>query len=159
MFLHYHSLNVFSRSVARFRFSVSDSASRSKEAHDMTYLFLKSYLLLIAVGIGLRTGGLKRCYEIARNSKMNQVADGLRVPYERICRAIDLACVFYPTTVLCLQRSIAGVAVLRAYGWPAEFVTGCSIGTFEDHAWIEINGTVVNDKAYIHEMYQVLDRC
>jgi|ERR1700722_5472258 hypothetical protein len=125
----------------------------------MTYLFLRSYFMLIVVDVALRSAGLKSAYTIVRKSKIKLIAGDRRVPYERICRAMDLACVFYSKTVLCLQRSVACVAVLRAYGWPAELVTGCSIGTFENHAWAELNGAIVNDKPYMHEMYQVLDRC
>ena len=125
----------------------------------MTYLVLRSYFLLITVDFALRRGGLKRAYEVVRNSKVNQTVASQRVPHQRICHAVDLACVFYPKTVFCLQRSVAAVITLRRYGWPAEFVTGCSIGTFENHAWVELDGAVVNDKPYIHEMYQVLDRC
>jgi hypothetical protein len=83
----------------------------------------------------------------------------MRISHKRLCHAMDLASVFYPKTVLCLQRSAAAVFLLRRYGWPAEFVTGCAIGTFENHAWVELAGQVVNDKPYMHEMYQVLDRC
>jgi hypothetical protein len=72
---------------------------------------------------------------------------------------MDLACVFYPKTVHCLQRSVATVYLLRGHGWPAEFVNGCDIGTYENHAWVELFGQVVSDKPYMQEMYQVLDRC
>jgi hypothetical protein len=125
----------------------------------MTYLIFRSYLVLIGVDVALRTAGLKSAYQIVRKSKIKQIVAERRVPHVHICRAMDIACVFYPKTALCLQRSVAGVAVLRACGWPAEFVTGCSIGTFENHAWVELNGEVVNDKPYMHEMYQILDRC
>ncbi|WP_263357707.1 lasso peptide biosynthesis B2 protein [Acidicapsa ligni] len=124
----------------------------------MMYLILRSYLMLIAVDVALRRAGLKNAYKIVSESTTRQIAGDRRVPYEHICKSVDLACVFYPKTVFCLQRSVAGVAVLRASGWPAEFVTGCSISTFENHAWAELNGAVVNDKPYMHEMYQVLDR-
>src|ERR1700721_401540 len=125
----------------------------------MTYLILRSYLMLIVIGAGLRTAGLSKAYAIVRKRKAKLIAEDRREPCQRIRRAMDLACVFYPKTVLCLQRAVATVVVLRASGWPAEVVTGCSIGTFENHAWVEVNGSVVNDKPYIHEMYQVLDRC
>lgn len=122
----------------------------------MAYLILRSYFMLVAVDLALRSSGLKSAYRIVRKSK--PIAENQRVSYEPICKAMDLACVFYPNTVPCLQRSVAGVALLREYGWPAEFVTGCSISTFENHAWAELDGLVVSDKPYMHEMYQVLDR-
>jgi hypothetical protein len=30
---------------------------------------------------------------------------------------------------------------------------------FQSHAWVEINRQVVNDKPYITEIFEVLERC
>lgn len=125
----------------------------------MNYLVCQSYALLVYVDLTLRSKGLERLYDSLRNRLTNNVPATGRVPYGRLCRAVDLACVFYPKTVFCLQRSAAGVLLLRRYGWPAEFVTGSDFGTFESHAWLELDGQVINDKTYLHEMYEVLDRC
>jgi len=125
----------------------------------MLYLVLKSYMLLVTVQVTLRQDGFKHLHDAIRQCKSRDVVEARRIPYERLCHAVDLACVFYPKTVLCLQRSAAAVFLLRSSGWPAEFVTGCAIGTFESHSWVELVGKIVNDKSYIHEMYQVLDRC
>jgi hypothetical protein len=125
----------------------------------VTYLLIKSYLLLIGVDIALRADGFKKVYDAVRGRGTRQVAEERRIPFERLCHAMDLACVFYPKTVFCLQRSFAAVFLLRRYGWPAQFVTGCGIATFENHAWVELAGDVLNDKPYVNEMYQVLDRC
>jgi Transglutaminase-like superfamily len=123
------------------------------------YLVIKSYLLLVSVNTTLKRHGFKRVYDSLCERRTRGTVEKQRVPYERLCRAMDLACVFYPKTVLCLQRSAAAVFLLRRHGWPAEFVTGCAIATFENHAWVELAGQIVNDKPYMHEMYQVLDRC
>jgi transglutaminase superfamily protein len=76
-----------------------------------------------------------------------------------ICHAADLACVFYFKPVLCLQRSAATIILLRRHGWQAEMVIGAQLLPFQSHAWVEIRGTVVNDKPYINQIFQVLDRC
>jgi hypothetical protein len=76
---------------------------------------------------------------------------------EELCHAMDLACVLYFKKVLCLQRSSATVILLRRHGWQAEMVTGVQILPFESHAWVEIAGAIVNDKPYMHEIYQVLE--
>lgn len=124
----------------------------------MAYLILKSYLSLITVEIEQKTFGFKRVYKSVRGRRTASIAEDKRTSYEQIARAMDLACVFYPKTVLCLQRSVAAVRCLRRSGWPAELVIGCAISTFEDHAWVELGAVVINDKPYMHEMYQVLDR-
>ena len=76
-----------------------------------------------------------------------------------ICHAVDLACVFYFKPVLCLQRSAATIVLLRRRGWHAEMVIGAQLLPFQSHAWVEIQGNVVNDKPYINQIFQVLDRC
>lgn len=77
---------------------------------------------------------------------------------ERICSAVDLACVWYPKRCLCLQRSAATTCLLRRYGVRAEMIVGVQKLPFKAHAWVEVNGRVVNDKPYTHELYAVLDR-
>lgn len=76
-----------------------------------------------------------------------------------ICHAVDLACVFYFKPVLCLQRSVATAALLRSHGWPAELVIGVQLLPFQSHAWVEVDGVVVNDKPYVVDIFQTLDRC
>lgn len=78
---------------------------------------------------------------------------------ERICNAINVVCVWYPKRVLCLQRSAATVCLLRSYGIPAQLVIGAQQIPFRAHAWVEVQGRIVNDKSYAAEIYQVLDRC
>jgi Transglutaminase-like superfamily len=77
----------------------------------------------------------------------------------RICRAINLACVWYPKQVLCLQRSAATTCLLRRHGVAASLVIGARQLPFKAHAWVEVEGVVVNDKPYMSEIYGVLDRC
>lgn len=38
-------------------------------------------------------------------------------------------------------------------------VLGAQGTPFKAHAWVEVNGIVVNDKPYMSEIYAVLDRC
>jgi Transglutaminase-like superfamily len=76
-----------------------------------------------------------------------------------ICRAVDLAAVFYFHKVLCLQRSAAAVCLLKKYGFAAQLVIGVQHLPFAAHAWVELDGAVVNDKSYMPEMYSILERC
>jgi Transglutaminase-like superfamily len=76
-----------------------------------------------------------------------------------ICRAMDVACVLYFKKVQCLQRSAATTLLLRRYGHKAELVVGARMFPFQSHAWVEIDQAVVNDKPYMPDLYQVLDRC
>jgi hypothetical protein len=70
---------------------------------------------------------------------------------------MDLACVFFPKRVLCLQRSAATTLLLRRYGIQAEMVIGAQMLPFKSHAWVESAGVVINDRPYMREIYQVLE--
>jgi prolyl oligopeptidase len=78
---------------------------------------------------------------------------------EQICRAMDIACVAYFKVVLCLQRSVATTMLLRRHGFQAELVIGTKIALCKFHAWVEIDGAVMNDKAYVPQLYLELERC
>jgi hypothetical protein len=77
----------------------------------------------------------------------------------QICRAIDLACVFYFKRVQCLQRSAATTVLLRHRGIDAQMVLGAQLVPFLSHAWVEVDRQVVNDKPYIHDIFHELGRC
>lgn len=91
--------------------------------------------------------------------QLNLLPDPAPCQPEQLCHVIDLACVFYFKQVLCLQRSAATTLLLRRHGWNAEMVIGAQLLPFKSHAWVEIQGVVVNDKPYMQEIYQVLERC
>src|SRR5262249_57620343 len=76
-----------------------------------------------------------------------------------LLRAIDLAAVFYFKEVKCLQRSVVTARLLRWHGFPAEMVIGVQHVPFYAHAWVEMEGAVVNDKPYVSQMYAVIERC
>ena len=81
-----------------------------------------------------------------------------RMPVGNICSAVDMACIWYWKEVLCLQRSAATACLLKKYGVPAQMVIGAQQMPFKAHAWVEVDGRVVNDKPYMREMYAVLDQ-
>jgi Transglutaminase-like superfamily len=124
----------------------------------MSLLVLQAYLKLIHFHVYLVRGDFSALYKSVRNSRATK-----RVPapgtVERICAAVDFACIWYWKEVLCLHRSAATACLLKRYGVPAEMVIGAQQIPFKAHAWVEVSGDVVNDKSYTPEMYPVLDRC
>ncbi len=78
---------------------------------------------------------------------------------EEICHRVDLATLFYFRKVLCLQRSAATVRLLRRNGFAAQLVIGVQQLPFAAHAWVELDGSVLNDKPYMPDIYSVLERC
>ena len=77
----------------------------------------------------------------------------------KVCAAVNIACAWYWKEVLCLQRSAVTTRMLRQYGIRAELIIGVQQLPFRAHAWVEVDGQVVNDKEYVGETYLVLDRC
>jgi hypothetical protein len=77
----------------------------------------------------------------------------------RISEAVARACIWHPKPVLCLQRSCVAVTLLRRYGIPAQMVIGAQRLPFKAHAWVEIDGKVVNDRPEVNSEYIVMERC
>jgi hypothetical protein len=77
---------------------------------------------------------------------------------ERVRKAIERACVWYPKTSLCLPRSAVATCLLRDAGIPAQLVVGVQKIPFKAHAWVEVAGRVVNDKPEVQSEYMVMDR-
>ena len=124
----------------------------------MHFLVLKAYLKLIQFDIYLIRGDFAKLYNKVRRYR---VATRTPVPHtiERIVAAIDMACIWYWKEALCLQRSAATACLLKQYGVQAQMVLGAQQNPFKAHAWVEVDGQVVNDKPYTPQMYGVLDRC
>ena len=124
----------------------------------MSFLVLKAYLKLIYFDLYLARGSFSALYEKVRGyaiGKQTPSADAI----ERICSAMDMACIWYWKEALCLQRSAATACLLRRYGIPAQLIIGAQQMPFKAHAWVEVGGRVVNDKPYTPGIYAVLDRC
>src|SRR5271167_4836280 len=64
-----------------------------------------------------------------------------------VCDAVSLAACFYVKPVLCLQRSVVAARLLRRRGISARLVIGYRPSPFFSHAWVEVEGRVVNDSA------------
>ena len=124
----------------------------------MLLLMMRAYLNLFYFDWLLARGSFRTVH-----AKVRRVPIRKRLPapdaVERLCAAVDLACVFYWKQVLCLQRSAATVCLLKRGGVPAHLVIGAQPLPFRAHAWVEVEGSVVNDKTYMREIYAVLDCC
>jgi hypothetical protein len=124
----------------------------------MSFLTLKAYWKLIFFDLYLARGNFAALYAKVRAwpiSKKSPSPDAAK----RICSAVDMACIWYWKEALCLQRSAATACLLKQCGVPAQMVIGAQQMPFKAHAWVEIDGRVVNDKSYTREIYVVLDRC
>jgi hypothetical protein len=124
----------------------------------MRFLLIRAFGMLLIFEFLLLRGNFSALYSRVGNSPVRQEIPGHDV-VRRVVSAIDLVCIWYPKQVLCLQRSAATTCMLRRYGIPAQLVVGAQQLPFRAHAWVEVDGSVVNDKPYISEMYATLTRC
>ena len=81
-----------------------------------------------------------------------------RYATEDVVWSVDEACVWYVKRAACLQRSVVATWLLRRHGIAAEMVIGCRPLPFESHAWVEVDGRVVNDRPQYQRAFRVLDR-
>ncbi len=119
---------------------------------------LESWLLLLYFDCLMRFRGFSRVHTVVHEQETRS-GTRTRAEAEDLSYAVDLACVFYFNRVLCLQRSAALAVLLRRHGRSAEMVIGAQLLPFLSHAWVEVEGRVVNDKPSVTQLFQVLERC
>lgn len=131
---------------------------RSAQMPAKLLLIFEAYLSLVRFDLYLARKAFASLYERVRSYP---TTNRHRSPgsVNAICSAVDMACIWYCKEVLCLQRSAATVCLLRKYGVSAHLVIGAQQMPFKAHAWVEVDGKVVNDKRYVGELYATLDRC
>jgi hypothetical protein len=78
---------------------------------------------------------------------------------DRVCAAVNYACIWYPKQALCLQRSFVTTYLLRKCGVPAQLVLGAQVLPFKAHAWVEVEGRAINETSNVQTTYGVWDRC
>lgn len=124
----------------------------------MSFLVLRAYWNLLSFDLRIATGNFAALYRKVRECPIAKRAPSFAT-LERISSALELASIWYPKEILCLQRSAAAACLLRKYGIPAQMVIGAKQMPFKAHAWVEVQGCVVTDKPYVADIYAVLDRC
>ncbi len=122
------------------------------------FLFLEALFGLIAYECVLLLGGFRLVHRIVARWRVSRRRKGPECT-EHITRAMNLACVWYPREVLCLQRSAVTVCLLRSHGIAAAMVTGAQQTPFAAHAWVEVAGCAVNEKLNVHQRFTVWERC
>jgi len=124
----------------------------------MLFPVSNAYATLLHFDFLLRRGNFAAVYDAVRRRPCwlrEYEADAIC----RVCSAVDSACIWYWKQVLCLQRSAVTACLLKYSGIPAQLVIGAQHTPFRAHAWVEVDGRVVNDNSYTNEIYAVLDRC
>lgn len=123
-----------------------------------SHLVPAAYWKLIQFDVYLARGNFAVLCQTVRNYPVNKKTPSPDA-VEQICGAMDMASIWYWKQALCLQRSAATACLLKSCGVAAQMVIGAQQIPFKAHAWVEVDGRVVNDKPYTPEIYAVLDRC
>lgn len=76
----------------------------------------------------------------------------------RVCAMVNRAQVYYPKKAMCLQHSAVVTCLLRRHGVPAEMVLAAQEFPPKGHAWVEVEGIVVNDFRQVKTRYRELRR-
>jgi len=124
----------------------------------MRTLFFFSMLGLFAFDLLGLARNFSRAYRFLRRSA---TADR-DYPAEiviRVCQAVNLASVWYPKQVRCLQRSMVTTMLLRRCGVPAQVAVGVQNVPFKAHAWTEVKGHAINERNDVQKIYSVWERC
>jgi Transglutaminase-like superfamily len=127
-----------------------------KRSLQLARLTAQAWTALLAFDVA-RVGGFARLHQRLRTCAVRPRSAGV-VELVDVVWAVDEACVWYVRRVLCLQRSAVTTRLLRRCGIGAELVIGYRPLPFESHAWVEVNGQVVNDRPQYQRAFTVLER-
>jgi hypothetical protein len=117
-----------------------------------------AFLGLATINVLLRVGGFRALHYAVKRWPVNANTASPEAQQE-VCKSVDRATNWYPSQAMCLQRSAITACLLRQYGVLAQFVVGCRKIPFKAHAWVEVEGHVINDKKQVQQFYSVLERC
>jgi hypothetical protein len=121
-------------------------------------LFLQALFMLLAYDILRALCRFQTIHSMVRGWKVNSKTDGSGI-IDRVCMAVNYACVCYPKQSLCLQRSFVTTYLLRKGGVAAQMVMGAQKLPFKAHAWVEVDGRAINERSNVQVTYAVWDKC
>lgn len=127
----------------------------TRRAIRFTILTVHAWLALAAFDFARHAGFARVCEWLRRRRPATRPS---WAHADDIVWAVDEACVWYVKRAACLQRSAVATWLLRRHGLRAEMVIGCRPLPFESHAWVEVDGHVVNDRPQYQRVFTVLDR-
>jgi len=121
-------------------------------------LFFQAFFMLMAYDVLSALCRFQTIYSMVRSWKVNgKTAEAVVV--DRVCTAVNYACIWYPKQALCLQRSFVTTYLLRKHGVAAQMVLGAQKLPFKGHAWVEVDGRAINERSNVQATYAVWDKC
>lgn len=121
-------------------------------------LFIQAMCALLAYDVIRTCCRFKTIHTMVRRWKVVRKNGAAQDALDRVCSAVNYACIWYPKQVLCLQRSFVTTYLMRKHGVDAQMVLGAQKIPFQAHAWVEVNGCAVNERSDVQATYSVWDR-
>jgi len=121
------------------------------------FLFWKALAGLLAFDVLGFGGNFVRMHRFVSNWRVSAEELG-GDPVDKICTAVNDACIWYPKRIRCLQRSVITTCLMRHCGVPAKMVLGTQLIPFRAHAWTEVDGRAVNERRDVQKHYLILER-
>jgi Transglutaminase-like superfamily len=124
----------------------------------MRWLFWKALLGLLAFDLWGLDRNFARLHDTVNRwpTAKRPVSPGM---VDRICEAVDHACIWYPRSTLCLKRSVVTTCLLRSSGVPAQLVVGAQHLPFKAHAWVELADRPIHERTDVRSAYVICERC
>jgi hypothetical protein len=135
--------------------STRPAASANKVEQTLVLKALAGLLAFDALGFG---HDFARMHRFVRDWRVSSRSIG-REAVEKVCMAVNYACVWYPKRILCLQRAAITTCLMRHCGIPATMVLGAQTLPFKAHAWTEVDGRAINERRDVQSIYEVWERC
>src|SRR5690242_13008536 len=124
----------------------------------MKCFFVPAFLGFLMFDIRRLGRNFPKLHEFVRGYPVaNRVPEGDIV--DRVCEAVNIAAIWYPKRVLCLQRSAVTTCLLRRSGIAATMAMGGQILPIKAHAWTEVDGKPINERRDVQRIYTVWERC
>ena len=117
-----------------------------------------AFIGLAAFDLLLKFAGFKSLIGVVKHRQTTEPRTTNREICRRVRATVDRAQMYYPKKAMCLQHSAVVTWLLRRRGVPAEMVLAACDYLPEAHAWVEVDGEVVNDSARVKESYRELYR-
>ena len=121
-------------------------------------LFIRALLTLFAYDVLSTFCRFETIYSMVKDWRVARAPSG-QDTINRVCMAVNYACIWYPKQALCLQRSFVTTYLLRKHGVSAHMVLGAQKLPFKAHAWVEVDGQAINERSNVRATYAVWDRC
>jgi hypothetical protein len=121
-------------------------------------LFIRALLTLFAYDVLTTFCRFRTVYSMVKSWPVAKASSG-QDTINRVCVAVNYACIWHPKQALCLQRSFVTTYLLRKHGIAAHMILGAQKLPFKAHAWVEVDGQAVNERSNVQATYAVWDRC